>query len=198
MWRTRYVEHGLAGLCNEMKSGRPRNTSEEQIGLVNTALQSKPRGKTHWSRRGLAAEKIRDVVGLYLNSHDYALSLCVDEKSQVQALQRKQLVLPMGMGYVEGTTFDYIRHDTTTLFAAADIANGSVLSQCKAQHRHQKVLSIPRHIEANVPMALDVYLIRDNYGTHKHARVRSWLARRPRFYMHFTPTYSSWLNQVEC
>lgn len=233
MWRTRYAEHGLAGLHNEMKSGRPRSTSEEQIAaLVNTALQSKPRGKTHWSRRGLAAEtglskstvhrymtlfglqphrsksfklsndpffieKVRDVVGLYLNPPDHALVLCVDEKSQVQALQRTQPVLPMGLGYVEGITHDYIRHGTTTLFAALDIANGSVLTQCKAQHRHQEFLSFLRHIEANVPMELDVHLICDNYGTHKHAKVKAWLARRPRFHLHFTPTYSSWLNQVE-
>ena len=233
MWRTRYAEHGLAGLHNEMKSGRPRSTSEEQIAaLVNTALRSKPRGKTHWSRRGLAAEtglskstvhrymtlfglqphrsksfklsndpffieKVRDVVGLYLNPPDHALVLCVDEKSQVQALERTQPVLPMGLGYVEGITHDYIRHGTTTLFAALDIANGSVLTQCKAQHRHQEFLSFLRHIEANVPTDLDVHLICDNYGTHKHAKVRAWLAKRPRFHLHFTPTYSSWLNQVE-
>jgi putative transposase len=233
MWRTRYAKLGLAGLHNELKPGRPRSTSEEQIAeLVNTALQSKPRGKTHWSRRGLAAqtglskstvhrymtlfglqphrsksfklsndpffiEKVRDVVGLYLNPPDHALVLCVDEKSQVQALERTQPVLPMGLGYVEGITHDYIRHGTTTLFAALDIANGSVLTQCKAQHRHQEFLSFLRHIEANVPKDLDVHLICDNYGTHKHARVRAWLAKRPRFHLHFTPTYSSWLNQVE-
>lgn len=142
-------------------------------------------------------EKVRDVVGLYLNPPDKALVLCVDEKSQVQALERTQPLLPMGLGYVEGVTHDYVRHGTTTLFAALDIANGQVFTQCKARHRHQEFLSFLRHIEANVPSHLDVHLVVDNYGTHKHPRVRAWLARRPRFQLHYTPTYSSWLNQVE-
>lgn len=233
MWRTRYRERGIAGLHNELKPGRPRSTSEEQIAqLVNTALKAKPKGKTHWSRRGLASEtglstttvhryltlfglqphrsksfklstdpffieKVRDIVGLYLNPPDHALVLCVDEKSQVQALERTQPVLPMGLGYVEGITHDYVRHGTTTLFAALDIANGSVLTQCKRHHRHQEFLAFLRHIEANVPAHLQVHLICDNYGTHKHAKVRAWLARRSRFHLHFIPTYSSWLNQVE-
>jgi transposase len=233
LWRTRYRERGLAGLHNELKPGRPRSTSEEQIAeLVNTALTTKPKGQTHWSRRTLASatgistttvhrymslfglqphrsksfklsndpffiEKVRDVVGLYLNPPDNALVLCVDEKSQVQALERTQPMLPMGLGYVEGVTHDYVRHGTTTLFAALDIANGSVLTQCKAHHRHQEFLSFLRYIEANVPANLEIHLICDNYGTHKHAKVRAWLARRPRFHLHHTPTYSSWLNQVE-
>ena len=142
-------------------------------------------------------EKVREVVGLYLNPPDNALVLCVDEKSQVQALERTQPVLPMGLGYAEGITHDYVRHGTTTLFAALDIANGQVFTQCKPRHRHQEFLSFLRHIEANVPKDLAVHLIVDNYGTHKHARVRAWLARRPRFHVHYTPTYSSWLNQVE-
>jgi transposase len=232
-WRTRFRERGIAGLHNELKSGRPRSTSEEQIAeLINTALQRKPKGRTHWSARGLAEEtglskttvhrylslfgvqphrtrsfklsndpffieKVRDIVGLYLNPPDHALVLCVDEKSQVQALERTQPVLPMGLGYIEGITHDYIRHGTTTLFAALDIANGSVLTQCKARHRHQEFLAFLRHIAASVPERLDVHLICDNYATHKHAKVRAWLARRPRFHVHFTPTYSSWLNQVE-
>jgi putative transposase len=233
LWRTRYRERGISGLHSELKPGRPRSTSEEQVAeLINTALRSRPKGKTHWSGRGLAAEtglskttvhrylslfgvqphrsrtfklstdplfieKVRDVVGLYLNPPQNALVLCVDEKSQVQALERTQPVLPMGLGYVEGITHDYIRHGTTTLFAALDVANGSILTQCKQRHRHQEFLSFLRHIEANVPEHLDVHLICDNYGTHKHAKVRAWLARRPRFHLHFTPTYSSWLNQVE-
>jgi transposase len=233
LWRTRYRERGMAGLHNELKPGRPRSTGEEQIAkLINTALKSRPKGKTHWSRRGLAQasglstttvhryltlfgvqphrtrsfklssdpffiEKVRDIVGLYLNPPEHALVLCVDEKSQVQALERTQPLLPMGLGYVEGVTHDYVRHGTTTLFAALDIANGSVLTQCKLRHRHQEFLSFLRHIEASVPANLDVHLICDNYATHKHPRVRVWLARRPRFHLHFTPTYSSWLNQVE-
>jgi putative transposase len=142
-------------------------------------------------------EKVRDIVGLYLNPPEHALVLCVDEKSQVQALERTQPVLPMGLGYVEGITHDYVRHGTTTLFAALDVANGAVLTQCKAKHRHQEFLAFLRHIEASVPQDLNVHLICDNYATHQHARVRAWLARRPRFKLHFTPTYSSWLNQVE-
>jgi putative transposase len=233
LWRTRYRERGISGLHSELKPGRPRSTSEEQVAqLIDTALRSRPKGKTHWSGRGLAAEtglskttvhrylslfgvqphrsrtfklstdplfieKVRDIVGLYLNPPQNALVLCVDEKSQVQALERTQPVLPMGLGYVEGITHDYIRHGTTTLFAALDVANGSILTQCKQRHRHQEFLSFLRHIEANVPEHLDVHLICDNYGTHKHAKVRAWLARRPRFHLHFTPTYSSWLNQVE-
>jgi len=142
-------------------------------------------------------EKVRDIVGLYLNPPDHALVLCVDEKSQIQALERSQPVLPMGLGYVEGVTHDYFRHGTTTLFAALDIANGTVLTQCKARHRHQEFLSFLRHIDANVPSELDVHLVMDNYATHKHTKVRAWLAKHPRFHVHFTPTYSSWLNQVE-
>lgn len=142
-------------------------------------------------------EKVRDVVGLYLNPPDNALVLCVDEKSQVQALERTQPVLPMGFGYLEGITHDYIRHGTTTLFAALDVANGSVITRCKPRHRHQEFLSFLRYIEARVPAGLEVHLIADNYGTHKHAKVRAWLARRPRFHLHHTPTYASWLNQVE-
>jgi len=142
-------------------------------------------------------EKVRDVVGLYLNPPDHAVVLCVDEKSQVQALERSQPLLPLGLGYVEGVTHDYKRHGVTTLFAALDVATGQVLAQCKPRHRHQEFLQFLRHIDANVPADLDVHLILDNYGTHKHAKVKKWLARRPRFHVHFTPTYASWLNQVE-
>jgi len=142
-------------------------------------------------------EKVRDIVGLYLNPPDHALVLCVDEKSQIQALNRTQPVLPMGLGYVEGVTHDYVRHGTTTLFAALDIATGAVFTECKPRHRHQEFLSFLRSLEACVPAELDVHLVVDNYATHKHPKVRTWLAQRPRFHMHYTPTYSSWLNQVE-
>ena len=142
-------------------------------------------------------EKVRDVVGLYLNPPDNAVVLCVDEKSQVQALERTQPLLPLGLGYVEGVTHDYVRHGTTTLFAALDIANGQVIAQCKPRHRHQEFLSFLRHVDANTPDGLDLHLVVDNYGTHKHARVRTWLAKHPRIHLHHTPTYSSWLNQVE-
>lgn len=142
-------------------------------------------------------EKVRDIVGLYLNPPAQALVLCVDEKTQIQALERTQPLLPMGLGYVEGVTHDYVRHGTTTLFAALDVANGWVLAQCKRRHRHQEFLSFLRHIECSVPEHLDVHLIVDNYVSHKHPKVRGWLVRRPRFHVHFTPTYASWLNQVE-
>lgn len=142
-------------------------------------------------------EKVRDIVGLYINPPEHAVVLCVDEKSQCQALERTQPMLPLGLGYVEGLTHDYLRHGTTTLFAALDVASGEVLTQCKRRHRHQEFLAFLKHIDANVPAELDVHLICDNYATHKHAKVRAWLARRPRYHVHFTPTYASWLNQVE-
>src|SRR6478752_5045861 len=142
-------------------------------------------------------EKVRDIVGLYLHPPDHALVLCVDEKSQIQALNRTQPVLPMGLGYVEGVTHDYVRHGTTTLFAALDIATGTVFTECKPRHRHQEFLAFLKRIDSAVPAHLDVHLIVDNYATHKHGKVRAWLAQRPRFQVHYTPTYSSWLNQVE-
>ena len=142
-------------------------------------------------------EKVRDIVGLYLNPPDHAVVLCVDEKTQVQALQRTQPLLPMGLGYVEGVTHDYIRHGTTTLFAALDVASGEVITQCKRRHRHQEFLAFLRHIDASVPGDFDVHLIVDNYATHKHPKVKNWLGKRPRYHIHYTPTYASWLNQVE-
>lgn len=142
-------------------------------------------------------EKVRDIVGLYLDPPQDAMVLCVDEKAQCQALERTQPLLPMGLGYVEGVTHDYVRHGTTTLFAALDIANGEVLTQCKQRHRHQEFLSFLRHIEANVPPQLEVHVVLDNYATHKHPKVKGWVARHPRYHFHFTPNYSSWLNQVE-
>ena len=142
-------------------------------------------------------EKVRDIVGLYLNPPDHAVVLCVDEKTQIQALQRTQPMLPMGLGYVEGVTHDYVRHGTTTLFAALDIATGEVLTQCKRRHRHQEFLAFLRHIDASVPAHLDIHLVVDNYATHKHPKVKAWLARRERYHVHYTPTYTSWINQVE-
>jgi len=177
LWRKRYAEHGLAGLHNQLKPGRPRSMSEDEIaGLIQMALPRKPKALTHWSRRSLAEEtglskstvhryltlfgrqphrsksiklsndpffieKVRDIVGLYLNPPDHALVLCVDEKTQCQALERTQPISPMGLGYVEGITHDYIRHGTTTLFAALDAANGTVLAQCKPEHGHQEFVA---------------------------------------------------------
>ncbi len=145
----------------------------------------------------LFVEKLRDVVGLYLNPPENALVLCVDGKSQCQALERTQPMLPMGLGYVEGVTHDYVRHGTTTLFAALNVLDGSVLTLCKPSHRHQEFLEFLRRIDKSVPVGLDVHCIVDNYSSHKHPKVKAWLAARPQWHMHFIPTYSSWLNQVE-
>ncbi|MGA3128007.1 MAG: IS630 family transposase [Candidatus Korobacteraceae bacterium] len=142
-------------------------------------------------------EKVRDIVGLYLNPPDNALVLCVDEKSEIQALDRTQPVLPMGLNYVEGVTHDYVRHGTTTLFAALDVATGTVFAECRARHRHQEFLTFLRDLDVCVPEELDLHLIVDNYATRKHPKVRTWLAQHSRFHVHYTPTYSSWLDQVE-
>lgn len=142
-------------------------------------------------------EKVRDIVGLYLDPPDKALVLCVDEKSQIQALDRTQPMLPMGLGYAEGVTHNYLRHGTTTLFAALNIASGDVMTACKRRHRHQEYLGFLKQIDANVPQKLNVHLIVDNYATHKHPSVKRWLAMHPRYRVHYTPTYASWLNQVE-
>ncbi len=173
--------------------------SKSTVHRVWTAFGLQPHRQKHFklSTDLFFVEKVRDIVGLYLHPPDHALVLCVDEKSQIQALDRTQPLLPLGLGYVEGVTHDYVRHGTTTLFAALDIASGQVLTQCKRRHRHQEFLQFLRHLEASVPRALDVHLVVDNYATHKHATVRRWLAARPRFQVHYTPTYASWLNQVE-
>jgi len=142
-------------------------------------------------------EKVRDIVGLYLSPPENAIVLGVDEKTQIQALERTQPMLPLGLGYVEGVTHDYERHGTTTLFAALDIANGAVLAQCKHRHRHQEYLAFLKHVEQNVPQKLDVHIVVDNYATHKHPKVKRWLAAHERWHVHYTPTYASWLNQVE-
>jgi putative transposase len=173
--------------------------SKSTVHRIWRAFGLQPHRQKHFklSTNPFFVEKVRDIVGLYLNPPDKALVLCVDEKNQVQALDRTQPVLPMGLGYVEGVAHDYVRHGATTLFAALDIATGQVLTQCKSRHRHQEFLSFLNHIEANVPQKLEVHLVVDNYATHKHEKVRRWLAARPRYHVHYTPTYSSWLNQVE-
>jgi transposase len=233
LWRRRYLEHGIQGLHDDLKPGRPRTISDERVaGLVRKTLDTKPKNGTHWSVRSIAqetkisratvhriwsafglqphrqshfklstdpffVEKVRDIVGLYLSPPEKAVVLCVDEKSQIQALERTQPMLPMGLGYVEGVTHDYIRHGTTTLFAALNIANGEIVTQCKQQHRHQEFLQFLKHVDQNVPVDLDVHMIVDNYATHKHPKIKRWLATHPRWHVHYTPTYSSWLNQVE-
>ena len=142
-------------------------------------------------------EKVRDIVGLYLNPPDRAIVLCVDEKSQVQALNRTQPILPLAPGVPARQSHDYERHGVTSLFAALDVASGVTISTCYRRHRHQEFLRFLDEIEANLPRGLDVHLVMDNYGTHKVSKVRDWLARHPRYHVHFTPTSGSWLNLVE-
>jgi len=179
-----------------------------EVGLSHTAI------KRIWHAFGLQphrqetfklsadpffVEKVRDVVGLYLNPPEAtrAIVLCVDEKSQVQALERSQPLLPMKPGQPERRTHDYVRHGTTSLFAALDIATGKVIGRCQRRQRHQEFLRFLDQIEAEVPAALDVHIVLDNYGTHKTPKVARWFARHPRYHLHFTPTSASWLNQVE-
>ncbi len=141
--------------------------------------------------------KVRDVVGLYVAPPAHAIVLCVDEKSQIQALDRSQPMLPMRPGQVARRSHDYTRHGTTSLFAALDIATGRVIGKCYPRHRAAEFRKFLDEIEANVPRGLDVHLVWDNYATHKTAVISRWLARRPRWHVHLTPTSSSWLNQVE-
>jgi transposase len=142
-------------------------------------------------------EKVRDIVGLYMNPPDHALVLCVDEKSQIQALDRTQPLLPLRPGQVERGTHDYTRHGTTSLFAALELKTSRVIGQLHRRHRSQEFRQFLDVIEANVPVDLDVHIVLDNYGTHKTALIRNWFAKRPRFHVHFTPTYGSWINLVE-
>ena len=142
-------------------------------------------------------EKLRDVIGLYLNPPEHALVFCVDEKSQIQALDRTQPGLPMKKGRAGTMTHDYKRHGTTTLFAALNVFEGTVIGQCYARHRHIEYLRFLREIDRQTPAELNVHLIVHNYSTHKHQRVKAWFARHPRFHAHFIPTSSSWLNLVE-
>jgi transposase len=145
----------------------------------------------------LFVEKVRDIVGLYLDPPLKAMVLCVDEKSQIQALDRTQPLLPLAPGIPERRTHDYARHGTTTLFAALNIATGEVIGETHRRHRSTEFLKFLRTIEANVPADLDIHLVMDNYGTHKTPTIKAWFARHPRFHVHFTPTSASWLNQVE-
>lgn len=145
----------------------------------------------------LFVEKVRDIVGLYLDPPDEAVVLSMDEKSQVQALDRTQPLLPMDMDYPEARTHDYVRYGTTSLFAALNVATGETIGKCHRRHRHQEFLKFLKHIETLVPQHLDIHAIMDNYGTHKTPQVQRWLSRHPRWHVHFTPTSASWLNLVE-
>jgi transposase len=143
------------------------------------------------------AEKLVDVVGLYLDPPEHALVLSCDEKSQIQALDRTQKSLPLFPGRLKTLTHDYKRNGTTTLFAAIELAEGRIIAECMPRHRHQEWIKFLKRIDAETPAELDLHLIVDNYATHKHPKVKSWLKRHPRFHIHFTPTSSSWLNVIE-
>jgi transposase len=173
--------------------------SRETIGRVWRAFNLQPHRHETFklSKDPLFIEKVRDVVGLYLNPPDRALVLCVDEKSQIQALNRTQPLIPMRPGQAERGTHDYERHGTSTLFAALDIASGKVIADCFQRHRTEEFQKFLNQINREVPAELDVHLVLDNYATHKTPSIQRWLKRNTRFTLHFVPTSSSWLNQVE-
>ncbi len=203
------IEQLIATTLNE----RPRQASHWSTRLLATKLGvSQSTVSRAWRAFGLQPhrvetfklatdplfiDKVRDIVGLYLNPPTKAMVLCVDEKSQIQALDRTQPLLPLAPGIAERRTHDYKRHGTTSLFAALDLASGRVIGELHRRHRSKEFLTFLRTIEANVPATLDVHLILDNYGTHKTPSVKAWFARHPRFHVHFTPTSASWLNLVE-
>jgi transposase len=173
--------------------------SHASIGRIWRAFGLQPHRSERFqlSSDPFLVEKTRDIVGLYLNPPDNAVVLCVDEKTQVQALERSQPVLPLDFGQPERQTSDYFRHGTTDLFAALTVATGVVLGKCYEQHRAKEFINFLGEIDANVPNGLGVHVVLDNLSTHKTPAVKRWLQRHPRFHLHFTPTHGSWLNQVE-
>jgi transposase len=173
--------------------------SHDSIARVWKAFGLQPHRHEHFqlSTDPEFVDKVRDVVGLYMSPPANAVVLCVDEKSQVQALERTQPLLPMRPGAPERSACEYFRHGTTSLFAALNVATGEVIGRTHRQHTHQEFLSFLRTIERQVPAELEIHAVLDNYATHRTAPVKAWLARHPRWHFHFTPTYSSWLNQVE-
>jgi transposase len=216
-WRQRPLDARLEGLADEPRPGTPRTISDAQIEeAITRPPETRPANATHWSTRGRAkalglsqavkrsadplfVEKVRDVVGLYLAPPDRAVVLCVDEKSQVQAPDRTQPPLPMTPGQAERGTHDYVRHGTTALFAALNVATGAVTGQCHRRRRQQEFVKFLDRIEAAVPheAGVTIHIVMDNCGTHKTGRGKTWLARHPRYVVRFTPTSASWLNQVE-
>jgi transposase len=180
---------------------RDLGLSQAAVGRIWRAFGLKPHRRTSFklSTDPFFVEKVRDVVGLYLNPPQRAIVLCVDEKSQVQALDRSQPIQPALPGRPEKASHDYVRHGTTSLFAALDVATGRVIGTCHRRHRHQEFLAFLGQIDAALhrPPGTAIHVVMDNYGTHKHPRVRAWFVRHPEFVPHFTPTSASWLNQVE-
>lgn len=173
--------------------------SRQTISLIWRAFKVQPHRSESFtlSKDPYFVDKVRDVVGLYLDPPANALVLCVDEKTQVQALERSQPVLPMRPGQPERRTHDYYRHGTLSLFAALEVATGRVISATQTKHRSREFLAFLRQIERSVPAGLEIHAVLDNYATHKTESVESWLAKHPRWHLHFIPTHSSWLNQVE-
>ena len=238
-WRSRFAEHGVAGLGDEPRSGKPptipRSVRDEILSVTLTEPPTEL-GITHWSSRLLAARlrrdgkpvshatvarvwkhfgiqphrsgtfkfstdpqldaKVRDIVGLYLDPPAKAIVLCVDEKSQIQALDRTTPMLPLRPGLPESRTHDYVRHGTTTLFAALEVATGKVVDACYDRHRHHEFLRFLKQVAKAYPRR-ELHVVVDNYAAHKHPAVTAWLARHPRITLHFTPTSGSWLNLVE-
>jgi len=230
-WRDRFAEHGMAGLDDEPRSGRPKTIDDAAI--IAATLDPPPErlGVTHWSTRLLARQlgvgdatvarawrryhvqpwrretfkfstdpeleaKVRDVVGLYLDPPEKAIVLCVDEKSQIQALDRTAPILPLRPGLPERATHDYVRNGTTTLFAALELATGRVTDRCYDRHGKAEFLDFLKRVARAYPRQ-ELHVVLDNYHTHKHADIQEWLAKHPRITLHFTPTSGSWLNLVE-
>jgi transposase len=232
-WRKRFLASRVEGLYDEPRVGGPRSITDEDVeNIVVKTLETKPKGKTHWSTREMAAkagishtsvgkiwrafglkphvsrtfklsddpqfvDKVRDIVGLYMNPPDHAVVFSFDEKSQIQALERAQPMLPMDLGQPERRTHNYVRHGTLDLFAALNVATGEVIARCKKRHRAKDLVAFFRELDATVDSDLEVHVVLDNLSAHKAPEVHRWLLRNPRFNLHFTPTYSSWLNLVE-
>jgi len=232
-WRKRFAERRLEGLYDEPRPGAPRSITDEDVErVVVQTLETKPKGRTHWSTRKMAKkagisassvgriwrahglkphivrgfklsndpqfiDKVRDIVGLYMNPPDRAVVYSFDEKPQIQALERAQPVLPMDLGMPERMTHNYVRHGTLDLLAALNVATGEVFARTKKRHRAKEFVSFLNDLDKAVEPELEIHLILDNLSTHGAPSVKRWLLRHPRFHLHFTPTYSSWLNLVE-
>jgi transposase len=198
---TRTLESKPAGATHWSTRSMAQATGLNQTAISRIwrafALQPHRQENFKLSRDPLFIDKVRDIVGLYLDPPERALVLCVDEKSQIQALERTAPLLPMRPGQAERRAHDYLRHGTTSLFAALDTRTGKVISKLQRRHRSLEFRKFLDTIEANVPAELDVHLVMDNYATHKTTSIQRWLVRHPRFHVHFTPTSASWLNQVE-
>src|SRR6478735_135135 len=197
-WRQRFIAQRLDGLYDEPRVGAPRQISDESVeALIVKTLETTPKGRTHWSTRKMASQIgiSHTMVGRIWRTN--AAVFAVDEKSQIQALERAQPILPMDLGQPERRTHNYVRHGTLDLFAALDVVKGTVIARCKRQHRSVDFVAFLREIDGSVSSELDIHVIVDNLSAHKSPVVGRWLARNPRFHLHFTPTYASWLNLVE-